>query len=163
MKVLSLLQPWASLVVAGHKLMETRSWNTKYRGELLIHASAGKAYKKIPAEDPLYKYYHLLFAHNKIEPIEQLPFGAIIGKVNLTDTIPTDSLRRGMERKIISWHEQELAFGNYTDGRFAWLLSEPVKFLKPIPATGSLGIWELKSNTVFNHMAKIILTDSKQP
>lgn len=39
MKVISLLQPWASLVILGHKKIETRSWNTKYRGDLLIHAS----------------------------------------------------------------------------------------------------------------------------
>ena len=49
MKVLSLLQPWANLCVMtdsktgkAYKQIETRSWNTKYRGELLIHASAGK-------------------------------------------------------------------------------------------------------------------------
>ncbi len=39
MKAISILQPWASLVALGHKKIETRSWNTKYRGELLIHAS----------------------------------------------------------------------------------------------------------------------------
>ena len=41
-KVLSLIQPWASLAVLGHKKIETRSWNTKYRGELFIHASSKK-------------------------------------------------------------------------------------------------------------------------
>lgn len=40
MKALSILQPWASLVVLGHKRIETRSRDTKYRGPLLIHASA---------------------------------------------------------------------------------------------------------------------------
>ena len=46
MKVLSILQPWASLCLTvdekgkALKQIETRSWNTKYRGELLIHASA---------------------------------------------------------------------------------------------------------------------------
>lgn len=42
MKVISIMQPWATLIVLGHKKIETRSWNTKYRGEILIHASAGK-------------------------------------------------------------------------------------------------------------------------
>src|SRR4051812_42520238 len=40
-KVLSLTQPWASLVAIGAKQIETRSWRTHYRGPLLIHASAG--------------------------------------------------------------------------------------------------------------------------
>jgi len=43
MKAISLLQPWATLVVTGVKTIETRSWGTKYRGPILIHASQGKA------------------------------------------------------------------------------------------------------------------------
>ena len=41
MKVLTLTQPWATLVAIGAKRIETRSWATKYRGPLLIHAAAG--------------------------------------------------------------------------------------------------------------------------
>ncbi len=47
MKVISLLQPWASLVVMGYKKCETRSWNTKSRGTLLIHASLGKKFSHL--------------------------------------------------------------------------------------------------------------------
>lgn len=135
-KVISILQPWASLVVLGHKKIETRSWNTKYRGELLIHASVGKKYKSIPADDHFYKYYHLLFAKNKMQPIEHLPYGAIIGKVNLVDTYHTGSI--GLQSIL---NNQELAFGDYSPNRFGWLLSDPVMFDKPIPAKGQLGIW----------------------
>lgn len=38
-KALSLKQPWAELVVSGKKIIEIRKWNTKFRGEFLIHAS----------------------------------------------------------------------------------------------------------------------------
>ena len=151
-KVLSILQPWASLAVLGHKRIETRSWNTFYRGELYIHASLGKNYNKLKADDPLYRFYHTLFAYNKIEPIEKLPFGAIIGKVDLVDTNSMLELfchRNPSPNNLITpidiWRdaisEQELAFGNYTTGRYAWLLSNPVMFDKPIPAKGQLGIW----------------------
>ncbi|MCB2188832.1 MAG: ASCH domain-containing protein [Deltaproteobacteria bacterium] len=40
MKCLSIRQPWASLIVAGMKDVENRSWATKYRGPVLIHAAA---------------------------------------------------------------------------------------------------------------------------
>ena len=40
MRVLTLHQPWASLVAVGAKCFETRSWRTHYRGELAIHAGA---------------------------------------------------------------------------------------------------------------------------
>ena len=47
MKVISLLEPWASLVKEEVKTIETRSWQTKYRGELYIHASKRKLTKII--------------------------------------------------------------------------------------------------------------------
>ena len=43
MKVLSIKEPWASLIMNGTKRIETRSWKTKYRGEIYIHASLSKA------------------------------------------------------------------------------------------------------------------------
>ena len=39
MKALSLRQPWAWLVAAGHKDVENRTWSTRFRGEFLIHAA----------------------------------------------------------------------------------------------------------------------------
>lgn len=41
MKALSIRQPWAWLIVNGFKDIENRSWDTKYRGLVLIHASKG--------------------------------------------------------------------------------------------------------------------------
>ncbi len=77
-KALSLLQPWASLVVMGLKKIETRSWTTKYRGTLLIHAGKGKA-GALVAQQPAIKRY--------IPDFKDLPFGAIIGQVTLTDIV----------------------------------------------------------------------------
>lgn len=33
MKALTIIQPWATLIASGHKMNETRSWKTNYRGE----------------------------------------------------------------------------------------------------------------------------------
>lgn len=41
MKVLTIKQPWATLIMQGYKRFEFRSWQTKYRGDLLIHAGKG--------------------------------------------------------------------------------------------------------------------------
>ena len=38
MKCLSVSQPYADLIVKGKKTIELRKWNTKFRGEFLIHA-----------------------------------------------------------------------------------------------------------------------------
>ena len=70
MKCLSLKQPYAQLLVSGKKIIEIRTWNTKYRGPFLIHAS-----KKINKE---------VCKRLKIEQTK-LVTGAIIGKANVYD------------------------------------------------------------------------------
>lgn len=150
MKVISVLQPFASLIVTGAKIIETRSWATKYRGEILIHASAGKQYTKLPVSDPLCRHYIDLMDQNKIDPINKLPFGAIIGKVKIIDCIKTSDIQLMKDantplkvngENAPKHFGQEFAFGDYTTGRYGWILSDPVKFDTPIPAKGKLGIW----------------------
>ena len=46
MKVLSLTEPYATLIKNGKKKVETRSWKTSYREELYIHASSTKIHKE---------------------------------------------------------------------------------------------------------------------
>ena len=38
MRKLTIRQPWASLIICGEKDVENRTWTTRYRGELAIHA-----------------------------------------------------------------------------------------------------------------------------
>ena len=75
MKVLTLKQPYASLVASGIKEYEFRKWNTNYRGEFLIHA--GKCKDKVAREK--YKDYNLDY-----------PEGCIICKVTLVDCVKVD-------------------------------------------------------------------------
>src|SRR3989338_2647416 len=67
MKALSLKQPWAELIVSGKKTIEIRSWNTKGRGEFIIHAS------KVPNDKGM-----------KINNFTALPTGCIVGKATIT-------------------------------------------------------------------------------
>lgn len=147
MKVISLLQPWASLVVLGHKKIETRSWKTEYRGPILIHASK----KKISLKEGMYDLVdELCKIPGFMEAYKSLPYGAIIGKVDLITTgvlCPPyeDSCgRKGMyfNDKGATFTDKELAFGNYSPGRWGWLLSDPVLFKEPIPVRGSLSLWD---------------------
>jgi hypothetical protein len=137
-KALSLLQPWASLVVEGHKIVETRSWTRSYRGLLLIHASKpkfradtyGADFCRHLSDCGMWNY--------------EFPYGAIIGAVNLEETAPTEQFFIGGEDQGNAFYEvtaQEKAFGDYSPGRYGWLLSDPIKFDTPIPAKGNLGLW----------------------
>jgi hypothetical protein len=136
MKVLSLLQPWATLVVTGIKKIETRSWRTAYRGELLIHASSGKKGRILVTESPFEKY---------IPDFSSLPFSAIIGKVILDGIVPIEQLYLS-DAYLNKLTLEEKAFGDYTKGRYAWLLLEPVEFKKPVLTRGALGLWQYSSD-----------------
>lgn len=137
MKVLSLLQPWATLAVAGAKKFECRSWQTEYRGTIIIHASAKKPNKRecqFFEEDAYFKKY--------IEDMAYLPYGAIIGKVELIDIYRTEWLLQNIE--IISFHNwaQELAFDDFSPNRYAWHFEQAEMFSTVLPIKGHLGLWE---------------------
>lgn len=159
MKVLSLLQPWASLVVMGHKLIETRSFNTKHRGPLLIHASARKIkyddYKRMMGTFIQVLPFDVLEKHGKELQVPTL--GAIIGSVNLAGTsllqvegkdLPTGyvSADTGESWKLT---DQEKAFGHYAPKRYGWLLKDPIMFPNPIPCKGDLGIRDMLRPSAF--------------
>lgn len=79
-KVLSLKEPWATLIASGVKKIETRSWKTTYRGELYIHASKGKIDDKDKNIKKLLDYI----------PNTSLNYGNIICKCNLVDCVYMD-------------------------------------------------------------------------
>lgn len=152
MKAISLLQPWASLVVMGAKKIETRSWNTKYRGELLIHASRNMTVGQKRLGQEFNRDFNAGLGF-----IEDLPTGAIIGRVILLDTFRTEGLHEIITLTANYWHirneidfdnayDKEHAFGDYSPGRYGWLLSNPVQFKQPVPAKGALSIWEYEGS-----------------
>jgi len=75
MKVITVKQPFASLIAYGLKEYEFRTWKTKYRGDILIHA--GKSVDKKAME----KFKHLGLDY---------PLGCIIAKVTITDCVYID-------------------------------------------------------------------------
>lgn len=124
MKVLSIKEPWASLIMNGTKKIETRSWKTKYRGEIYIHASLSKAKITKP------EVYELIKDMN-------FKCGYIICKCNLVDCIyMTDEYVNDMKIN----HYEEYICGHYKVGRYAWIV-EDVKVIEPIEAKGKLGLW----------------------
>jgi len=148
-KALSLTQPWATLVVDGRKRIETRSWTTAYRGPLAIHAS------KAMTQDAWDLWRDLTVEGIDVTVAER---GAILGTVELVDVVRVmpprgdgphqgwhrDSHRTGIPigmRWELTEFEQEV--GDFTPGRFAWLLTSPVRYPEPIPAVGHLGLWEI--------------------
>ena len=127
MKILSLKEPYATLIKEKKKLIETRSWKTNYRGELYIHASKTKS--NLSNKSNEFK--------NMIKNLEQKP-GYIICKCKLIDCIyMTDKYIEDIKKN----NYQEYICGEYKEGRYAWILDNIEVLEEPIQAKGQLGIW----------------------
>lgn len=138
MKVISIIQPWATLIALGEKKFETRSWATKHRGELLIHAS-----KKVDKNAWMNETIYMTLRECGILTVNDLPTGAIIASTILDDCfeIGETSENSAMLESGNVITGNEFAFGYYARGRFAWKLRNTRQLTKPIPAQGQLSLW----------------------
>ena len=124
MKVLTIKQPLATLIMQGDKRFEFRSWQTKYRGDLLIHAGKGidkEAMKRLAKYIP-----------------KDMPSGKILGKVTLVDCIKCDDDFKG---KCLKENKDVYAIITFIE-KFAWQLENAEVFDEPIEAKGKLSLWE---------------------
>ena len=127
MKVLSLTEPYATLIKNGIKNIETRSWKTTYRGRLYIHASSTKIPKAYRENQAL-----MSLVNNK-----ELSYGNIICSCDLVDCIEmTDEFIDDIRK-----NNNEYVTGIYAKGRYAWILKNVEILNNPIKAKGHLGIW----------------------
>ena len=117
MKALSLKQPYAELVVSGRKIIELRKWNTKFRGEFLVHAS------KKPDEKVMKEF-----------GFDSLPLGCVVGKSFLSDVKKYASTEEFSRDK--KFHLASLDFGSY-----GFVLKNSTR-VKEIPCKGKLGFWD---------------------
>ena len=121
MKVITLRQPWATLVAEGIKKYEFRSWKTNYRGKVLIHAGAGIDKKEMER----FKDLGLEFLSKKI-----------IAEVEIEDCLELDDK---LNKKIIA--ENNIAYGSKNRTGYAWKLKNVKKIKSDKIINGKLGFW----------------------
>ena len=128
MKALTLTQPWASAVAFGYKHIETRSWQTSYRGRLAIHAAKGFPgwAKEFAQQERAVGRY----------PGEGIPLGAIVAVATLV------RIRRA-EEVAYEIGGLERLYGDYSFGRFAWVLEDIDPLTEPVYCTGAQGLWDV--------------------
>ncbi|MEK2602921.1 ASCH domain-containing protein [Burkholderia arboris] len=115
---LSIRQPWAELILSGRKSIEIRSWSTEYRGAVWLHTGQ----KRAPELDRQFAI--------------DTPFvGGFVGQVLITNV-----LRLDLDRWI-RWRTRHLVEGPMPEEAYGWVLREPVRFVRPIPAPGELRLF----------------------
>lgn len=150
MKALTLSQPWATLIAAGAKKIETRGWHPKQHPGTIIIASSKKPLsvpqQRMVAAEP---FRSALDGH-------AIPVGSFVAVARLhhcarTETVQLDRLA----------NEDEGAFGDFTPGRWAWFL-DPVRPLAepmrvPVDPDGrkifKLGLWDVPDQWITGHLA----------
>ena len=141
MKCLSICQPFAELIVQGKKTIELRKWNTKFRGEFLVHAA-----KNVLTED---------CKRLKISP-EGISTGAIIGKVNLVDVKKYES-----DKELNRDKKKHHSVSNNTKNKYGFILENPKKLRVPIEYTGKLNFFEFHPDEIKNNEVKLDLFEEE--
>lgn len=83
MKIISIRQPWAALIVHGIKDVENRKWATRYRGPVLIHSSLRP---DAIAPDEIERRFG-------VSPPAEQPLGGVVGVADLVDCVRPHSSR----------------------------------------------------------------------
>ena len=122
MKAFTVYQPYAHAIITGLKQYETRPRRTHIRGRVAVHAAKGNP------------KFVTLAVDMALPETMKLHYGAVLGTVEIADCVPVEEI-------VHTLSEREKALGDYSSGRFAWVLRNPVAFSTPVPAKGKQGWW----------------------
>ena len=127
MKALTICQPYAHLIMIGEKRVENRTWPTRYRGPLAIHAGKGLAWM------------------GSVERTPDMAFGAIVGVADLVDCIELDTYLPMLNANS---RYQWLATHKHAIGPFCFVLENVQRFDVPVDWKGSQGLWDIPDHAL---------------
>lgn len=149
-KVITIWQPWASLIAYLAKIYETRTWETSYRGPIAIHAA--KKSWGFPGGAPTVAMLKV-FGLTIEDSLPDFPYGCIIATAELVGChriiqITDGGLdvywhygQRPLTVRTLKMSDSEHLFGDFASGHYVWEFANVKKLDKPIPAKGRQGIW----------------------
>ena len=117
LRALSIRQPWAWLIVNGHKDIENRTWPTRFRGQVYIHAGRGVVPDDFPEQREYLRWSGIVLPSD-------MPRGAIVGEATIVDCVDASD-------------------SPWFCGPYGFVLSDPVAYSEPIPYRGRLGFFQV--------------------
>jgi hypothetical protein len=135
MKTITVKQPWASLIVEGIKNIENRTWKTKFRGRILIHAGKNCAFDYLMPDGKI-----ISDTTDKLGwHYDNIPHGSIIGSVEIVDCVINHESIWAEKNDPILLPEGMV----FIKPIYNWVLENPIKFEHPIEnVKGKLSLWE---------------------
>ncbi|XP_069621829.1 activating signal cointegrator 1 isoform X1 [Ranitomeya imitator] len=128
---LSMHQPWASLLVAGIKRVEGRSWYSAHRGRLWIAAAAKNP---SPQEISELEASYRVLLHKDIKFPKDYPTSCLLGCVEVVDCLPHEQFK-----------EQYSSLSQESASPFVFICTNPQELLIKFPIKGQHKIWKLDS------------------
>ena len=143
MPAISLWQPWASLIAEGYKLTETRSWPPPrpiYSQRVAIHAAKRWTKEEQTAFVELWPWTE--------EVPEELPLGKVVATCIIETCYQSDNLDRQIAESIRNHdHIKALVdsqrYGDYSEGRYIWVLKDVEKVEPPFSFRGAQGFFTM--------------------
>jgi len=127
---LTICQPWAHLIMQGHKRVENRRWYTGHRGPMLIHAGKSKDWMDLTTMQKYGLDYR------------DLILGSIVGVADVVDCLALQAAKRPNPK--YPW----LAKHEHTEGPFCFVLQNVRRFAEPIPYRGEQGLFKVPRSMV---------------
>ena len=118
MKALSIRQPWAWLIAEGHKRIENRTWTTRFRGRIYIHASG-----RFDSDAFIWLMDKGLAPTEDFEAYRNLPRGGLIGEVDIVDCVTSSS-------------------SPWFSGPYGFVMANPEIYKAIVPCKGRLNFFE---------------------
>lgn len=124
MKAITICQPYAELIARGDKPIENRTWPTRFRGEIAIHAGLSRDWLGDDDE--------------RLMP--NMAFGAVVATARLVTCLPLLG-----PRDQDTWPEEyrALADHEHANGPWCWILRDVRRLAQPLPWRGAQGLWYL--------------------
>lgn len=135
MKAITICQPYAHLIVGGSKRVENRTWPTRHRGRIYIHAGKSREWLTPFTDDLGNEWQHL---DGNTILVKRLAFGAIVAIASLVDCIEKTKIDSGACDEAYPW----LRAHPHTHGPWCWILAD-VTPIGPWPWRGAQGLFDI--------------------
>ena len=132
MKALTISQPYASMIAAGQKWIENRTWCTDYRGSLAIHAGRGRQYLDS-------------------RELRRYPTGCVLAVCQLVACVPLQPLRvhrRSLVLERLGIPVESVLSNEHAEGPWCWIVRDVRPLQVVCPCRGAQGLWQWDESVI---------------